>query len=211
MKILIFSGGKAPALELFKKELSDNNMLICVDCGANYLHKNNIIPDILLGDFDSISKESLNFFKSRGCSIITYPPEKDYTDSELALFEALKFNPSEITFLGCTGTRVDHMLGNLGLLDKCLKRGIKASIKDDNNKIILTNKSLKLIGKKGDIFSIHAYCDSINNLTIEGAKYPLNNYCLKLGDSITISNEFLDSDVYVRFSLGKALIIFSND
>ena len=64
------------------------------------------------------------------------------------------------------------------------------ALKDENNNIRLINTSTSLNGTVGQIFSVQSYGDEIIGLTIEGAKYPLNNYNLKIGQSITISNEF---------------------
>ncbi|WP_102400629.1 thiamine diphosphokinase [Haloimpatiens massiliensis] len=211
MNILIISGGKPPSTELLKKEVEKCDYIICADSGANCLYENGIFPNMILGDFDSIKYEVLNSFKNAKCKIVTFPREKDFTDSEMAIEEGIKIGGDNLILLGFTGSRMDHMLGNLGLLNKCLKKGVKAVIKDENNEICIFDKSFKIEGEKKSIFSLQAYCDEVENLTIEGGKYPLNNYNLKLGDSRTVSNEFLDGQVNVSFSKGKVLLILSKD
>lgn len=211
MKILIVSGGKNPSFKLLNEEVKNCDYLICVDSGANCLYKYNIIPDLLLGDFDSINKEAFEYFKNSNCKIDVYPKEKDFTDSELALETAIKMGANSIIMLGFTGSRIDHLLGNLGLLIKCLNNNIEAYIKDDNNVITLINKPCKFSGNKGDIISFQAYSDVVKHLTIKGAKYPLNNYDLGLGESLTISNEFNGNDVEVLFDKGRLLVILAKD
>jgi thiamine pyrophosphokinase len=211
MKAIIVSGGKAPSRNLIQAEQENSKFIICADSGANCMYEYGLIPDYLLGDFDSIDENAYNYFLSKECSRINYPPEKDCTDTELALYKAIELGADEIVFLGCTGSRIDHILGNLGLLKVCLKTGIRGYIKDDNSNIFITDKSCEIVGTKGNIFSVQAYCDVVRKLSITGAKYPLENYDLELGDPITISNEFMEGKVSLKFQSGILMIIFSKD
>jgi thiamine pyrophosphokinase len=211
MKVIIISGGNPPPQELLMKEITEDTFLIGADSGANCLYNYNIQPDLLVGDFDSIDKKVLDYFKKNNCIIDIYPTEKDYTDTEIAVKKALCMKPNEIVFLGCTGSRVDHLLGNIGMLKICLENGINASIKDENNNIRLIDASTSLKGTVGEIFSVQSYGDEIVGLTIEGAKYPLNDYNLKIGESITISNEFVTPQVELKFKTGMLMVILSSD
>lgn len=212
MKIVIVSGGTPPSYDLIKKELEDSTFLICADSGGNCLYEYNIIPNYVMGDFDSISKEALGFFENNGkCSIETYPKDKDFTDTELVLNKAIELGATEVVLLGCTGTRIDHLMGNIGMLLRCLHMNIKASIKDEHNHIHITDKPVRIKGEKGDTFSLQAYSEVVNSVNIIGAKYKLDNYDLILGDPRTISNEFLESEVEINFKSGVILIFYSRD
>jgi thiamine pyrophosphokinase len=211
MKTVIISGGKAPSLLLLKNELKDADILICADSGGNFLKDSDIIPDYLVGDFDSINDVTLEHFKNSGCKVLEYPKDKDFTDTELALELAVKVKSDSIVLLGCTGTRIDHMIGNLGLLRTCISEGIEAFIKDDNNSIMLADKSLKIKGKPGSTFSVQAFSEAVANLTIKGAKYTLDNHKLRIGDPRTISNQFLNEEVSLDFSSGLLMVLYCND
>ena len=211
MKVIIISGGKPPSKELLTQEVTKDTFIIAADSGGHCLYDYNIMPDLLLGDFDSIDKNILDYFKTSNCTIDIYPTEKDYTDTEIAIKKALSMKPDEILLLGCTGSRVDHLLGNIGMLKICMLNGVNAYIKDENNNIRLVDASTSLNGSVGEIFSLQAYGDEIIDLTIEGAKYPLNNYNLKIGESITISNEFARATVDLKFKSGTLMIILSSD
>lgn len=208
MKTIIVSGGTPPTYELLKEEVNNNSHLICADSGANCLYEYNIVPDLIVGDLDSINKDVLEYFKDKHVKIAEYPPEKDYTDTEIAIEIAIKSGAKEIVLLGSTGSRIDHMLGNLGLLLRCLRQGVPAIIRDECNTIMICDKSLTIKGVKGQTFSLQAYYNNLYNLTITGAKYPLKDFYLKVGDPITISNEFLDNEVTITFSKGIVLIIY---
>jgi thiamine pyrophosphokinase len=211
MKIVIVSGGKPPSKELLTKEIRSNAFLIAADSGANCLYEYNLLPNLLLGDFDSIDRKVLEYFEKNNCIIDIYPTEKDFTDTEIAVKKAISMKPNEIVLLGCTGSRVDHLLGNIGMLKICLKNGVNAYIVDENNVIRLSNATTSLNGVVGQIFSVQAYGDEVIGLTIEGAKYPLNNYNLKIGESVTISNEFVSNVVKLKFKAGTLMIILSCD
>lgn len=211
MKVIIISGGAPPSKELLTKEITRDTFLIGADSGANCLFHYDIKPDLLVGDFDSIDNEVLEYYKKNNCFIEVYPTEKDYTDTEIAVRRAIGMKPSEIVLLGCTGSRVDHLLGNIGMLKICMQNSVNSFIKDENNVIMLVNDSTVLSGTIGKIFSVQSYGDEIIGLTIEGAKYPLHNYNLKIGESITISNEFTCPQVKLKFTSGTLMIIRSTD
>ncbi|MBU3142129.1 thiamine diphosphokinase [Clostridium sp. CF012] len=211
MKVIIISGGNPPSLEFLLKEITEDTFLIGADSGANCLYDYNIEPDLLVGDFDSIDKVAFDYFKKGKCIIDIYPTEKDFTDTEIATQKALCMKPSEIVFLGCIGSRIDHLLGNIGMLKICMQNSVNAYIKDENNNIRLIDASTSLSGTVGQIFSVQAYGDEINGLTIEGAKYPLNNYNLKIGESITVSNEFAVPNVLIKFKTGTLMVILASD
>ena len=211
MKAVIICGGLRPSLSLIKSEIEESDLLICADSGANCLYEYNILPDYLVGDFDSIDEVVLKYFSNKECKIERFPRDKDFTDSQLAVKRAKEMGVEEIVLLGCSGSRLDHTLGNIGLLKECAEMNIKASLKDENNCLTITDKPIELVSRIGQIFSLQAYCDCVENLTIKGAKYKLNNYNLKLGDSRTISNEFLSNRVNIEFTSGLLLVILSND
>lgn len=211
MRVVIVSGGRAPSENILKRYTDEKSYIICADSGANCLYKYGIVPNIVLGDFDSINKEVLSYFINKKCKIAEYQAEKDFTDTEAAFNEALKCEPSEIIFLGCTGSRLDHALANLGLLNRCLSLNIKASIVDENNRITLHNKSFEVEGNLGETFSLQCFGETVKNLSILGAKYPLYNYDLSFGDPRTVSNEFLNGKASIQFDSGIIMLLRVND
>lgn len=200
MKIVLISGGEPPCKEILFEEIEDCDYIVCADSGANYLFENKITPNYLIGDFDSINTNVLEYFKNKGSKLERFPSEKDWTDTEIAINLAIKLGATNIVMLGCTGTRIDHLFGNLGLLKRCYNLGVIATLKDNHNEITFIKSGAKLNGKRGEIFSLQSLGDYIENLSIEGAKYPLFNHNLKTGDCLTISNEFLDGKVEIKFN-----------
>ena len=211
MKALIISGGKEPSKDLLFKQLEGADIIIGADKGCEVLHKYDIVPDYILGDFDSVNEDIITSMESRTKKKLKFKREKDYTDTEIAYNLAVEKGAKDIILLGATGTRYDHSLSNFGLMLRGLIKSINVKIIDDNNFIFLTDKPITLKGDNGDTISFQAYCDEVKNFNIFGAKYELNNFNLKLGDSITTSNEFLNQDIKITFDSGIIMVLYTND
>ena len=210
MNILIVSGGEEPSCELLNKISKKSDYIIGVDRGCNYLYKNNIKPQYIMGDFDSIDKKVLKFMKDKNVKFKEFNPEKDFTDTEEAFdFAISELKPTNIYLLGGTGKRLDHFIANLGLLKKSLEKNIKAYIIDDYNEIYLINKPQEITGDKGGYISFQGYNSIVKGFTIKNAKYELDNYDLSFGDPLTVSNEFLDKPIKLQFEKGIIIIIKS--
>ena len=212
MKCLIMSGGVKPKDEIIKQYADFCDLIIGVDKGCNYLYDLDIKPNYIVGDFDSSNIEVIEALEKRGSVKYKYKCEKDFTDSEEAFELAISSEVTEIYFLGATGQRFDHTLGNLGLLLKALKYNVRAEIIDDRNKILVGNSNTSIKNEKEyKYISFLAYNETIREFSIKKAKYELNKYNLEVGDSRTVSNEFISDEIEIELSNGNILIIFSKD
>ncbi|MGG7176034.1 thiamine diphosphokinase [Clostridium paraputrificum] len=211
MRSIVVTGGNPPSKELLIKYLKEDDFIVGVDKGCNILYEYNITPDLILGDFDSAKKDVIEEFKKRGSKILEFEPEKDFTDTDLGYIKAKENGADEILLFGATGTRVDHMLGNMGLLFKALREGIKLKIIDDNNFMYLVDKETTFKGEYGDIISFHSLTDVVKNINIKGAKYKLENYDMTMLEPRAICNEFLNEDITISFDSGIILVNFPRD
>ncbi|WP_426349292.1 thiamine diphosphokinase [Alloiococcus sp. CFN-8] len=211
MKVLIIGGGTAPSVELLKKEIQNCDYIICADKGGEYIRAIDKLPDMLLGDFDSLKEKLLEYYLNSGVRVERFPAKKDYTDTELCLQRALQLNPNEVVFLACTGSRLDHVFGNIGLLKELLDKDIQGYIKDDNNTIFLVKGDAEISGYPGKLVSFQAFSEIVKGLTIEGVSYPLNKFNLSSWSAYTVSNIFLSDKVKISFDSGILMIIFPKD
>ena len=153
-----------------------------------------------------------NYKKASDIKIITLNPEKDYTDTHMALKLAIDLNSNDITIVGAIGTRLDHTLANINILKEPLEKNIKTRIIDENNQIFLINRSVKI--KKDDNYkylSIIPLTTTVEGITLKGFKYLLNNYILNLGQSIGVSNEQQKEEATIELKKGILIVIFSKD
>ncbi len=215
MNCLIVTGGNVD-LNLLNNYYNSNkdSLVIAVDKGLESLYKLNIIPDHIVGDLDSVNATILKHYQNNPqITIHKYIPEKDYTDTDIALKLAIKLAASNITIIGATGTRIDHMLANIHVLTYALDSKIPCHILDSNNKIYLINDSAKLNKDEahGKYISLIPLTTSVEGLTLKGFKYPLNNYCLTIGKSLGISNEIIQDIATIDLKSGTLIVIESKD
>ena len=206
MRVVIVGGGDPPSKELLNQYINEESIIIAADGGANVLLKNEIHPDYLLGDFDSIDEKAYAETSNKS-KTIRFPKEKDYTDSHIAFNKAIELGATEIIFLGCTGKRIDHFFANLCILYEGLKKSVDCRIVDEYNEIYIIDKPTDIFGKKGDVFSLFSYIEDTYDLTIEGVKYKLKNFNLSQGDNLTVSNEFMEDKVSIIFSKGCLIVV----
>lgn len=212
MDCLIVCGGEKPDKNILLNYSKNCNFIIGVDKGCNYLAEYNIKADYVVGDFDSSDLSKVQLLIDYGAIADKYNEEKDCTDSEIAFQLAFEKKADKIMFLGATGKRFDHALGNLGLLKKALDKSVKAKIIDDRNKIFLIDKPCVIKNDfKFKYISFLAYNEQVKNFSISNAKYNISEYNLDIGDSRTVSNEFVGQDINVTFDNGIIIVIYSKD
>ena len=99
--------------------IKDNNFdcMLASDSGMEFFRRTGIVPDVIIGDFDSVNADTLDFFKKKNDIEWTkLNPMKDDTDTEAAIRLAIEKGAQSITLLGATGSRIDHVLANIELL-----------------------------------------------------------------------------------------------
>ena len=211
MKTLIISGGKVTK-RILKKALKNNSFdnIIAVDKGLEILDECKIQPNYIIGDFDSINKEIINKYNNK--NIIKLNPEKDFTDTHMAIKLALEIKSSYIVILGAIGTRIDHTIANIHVLKECMEQQIECKIINENNKIELINKQhILYLNNKYRYVSLIPLTTKVEGVTLKGFKYPLINATLKIGESIGISNEQIEKKAIIELKNGILILIQSKD
>lgn len=211
MRTLIISGGRFQenfAVSFLKKRQYD--YIIAVDRGAEYAEKLNLMPDVIVGDFDSYHGRCGRMFEN--AKIETYNPEKDNTDTEIAMRLAVK-RKNPIDIICATGGRIDHFLGNIHILKIADDNGIEAFMVDEGNKVFLESHSftMKKSEYEGKYVSFMPFCGTVTGMKLKGFKYTLDGYDLKPGLTRCISNEITDEEACIEFKDGCLIVINSSD
>ncbi len=217
---VILTGGYIE-VELVQDYLMTHDVLwvIAVDKGLMAAHSLSLPVDMIVGDFDSVDTEVLTGYKngafSKSPTIIKLQPEKDMTDTQVALEQGVEQygKQEEIVIFGATGTRMDHALANINLLMIPLCYGVKACILDRNNKIYLKRESFGLNRSNcyGDYVSLLPFTEEVIGLTLSGFRYPLDKYTLKQGSSLGVSNVLIEENASITFDTGILIVIESKD
>lgn len=188
--------------------------ILAADSGMNALYAAAVTPDIIIGDFDSADKKILAFFQqNKEIDFCTLNPEKDDTDTEFAIRESIRRGADSITIIGGTGTRLDHVLGNISLLGIGLEEGVRMELLDAHNRICMINHSVTLKKKEqyGNYLSLIPYNGNVTGVTLKGLKYPLHDYTMGGFNSLGISNEIVDDEASIELTSGQLLVIESRD
>lgn len=227
--VLIVSGGTleekfaGEVLEAFcqRRETDDAFFLIAVDRGLEFLYRHKrgcacggILPDMIVGDFDSIQPEVIDYYKRQThIPIREFHPVKDASDTEIAVRYAVELGCEELQILGATGTRLDHVMANIQTLAIPAARGIRAEIVDSHNRIrLLTGEThLRREDSCGKYFSLFPLGGEVRGLSIAGAKYPLSNHTLLPYDSLCVSNEIEGEEAVITFGSGMVILMETRD
>lgn len=217
MKIAVLAGGSwSPGWG--KKQLADVNFLVCADSGANAALLAGRIPDVLVGDLDSINPEVLMLCQEHQVVIEQYPPEKDQTDLELALQRAVhvmggsgeEIQAEEILVLGATGDRVDHFLGNLALALHYAQRGVRLRFKDPKQEVWVVLGRESVIGRVGQEVSLIALSAKAC-VSTQGFYYPLEHGILAQNSPRGISNVMMAEECVIEVHEGWVLAVMNEE
>jgi thiamine pyrophosphokinase len=211
MKAVILANGKRPPVNLIRKHIKGAGLIIAVDGGIKPLRLFGVIPDVLIGDFDSLSEEDMQYASNQRVKRIQLAREKDNTDTQAAMDYAIENDADEIVMMGATGSRIDHTYANILLLVRALKKNVKASIIDKKNILFVSDGDVLLNGRPGDVVSILPLTEGTVAGDSYGLKYPLKDLALPIHQPIGASNEMTQPKAGVRIKRGLALIVLSKD
>lgn len=192
------------------------DLIVAVDAGLESAKSLGLIPHVVVGDFDTVSSQVLEEYQ-RLPDIIweVHNPEKNETDTELAVHTAMNMGAGEITILGGTGGRMDHMLGNLQLMAACLKQGVSACLIDSQNKVYLLKegKTFRREELWGKYISFLPFTQKVHGITLKGFYYPLNQRNITMGEEagLCISNELSEDTGSISFTSGILICVESRD
>jgi len=208
MNVLIISGGKKVKKKIVYEYYKKTDYVICVDKGLEYAYEYNIKPNLIVGDMDSVDKNILKEYNKE--TIITFSKIKDFTDTELALKQAIQLKAQNIFLLCVTGNRLDHTLSNIKLLLKLKKNNIKGMIIDNDNTLMIINRHIKIDKQPNQVISLIPLNQCIS-VTTKGFLYPVINQDIDINWNIGISNKIIDSYGEITLKEGNLLVVISKE
>lgn len=230
MNAYIITGGDV-LLQNIKIELEDSDIVIAADSGYETAVKLKLPVDVLVGDMDSIKSDI-----PKGVETVRLPSEKDVTDTEAAVELALERGAETICIIGGIGTRVDHTLASLGILEGIeglfsaplgkrrkffglakqarYARKVYASLTNGYNRVRFIRNDSIIIPRSPYFKYLSLICadEFVKGVTIDGVKYPIKNTTLsRRSQYYTVSNEISGNCAFVSVRSGGIYIIESFD
>lgn len=204
MRALIVLGGDAPDRMLLLSCAGYADMKIAADRGLEAYMEAGIMPDILVGDMDSVSQEMLKNVQDT-VQVERLPVQKDDTDGVHALDTAIARGADQITILGALGGRMDHAMANLMLLVRAQRKGAYAEILDAHMRIVRVDGEITLTGAKGDTFSLLPLGEA-NGITLSGCQYHSEEeLAFDSGYPLGVSNVITEDDARITVKEGDLL------
>ena len=182
--------------------------LICADGGADAALAAGLRPDLVVGDMDSITPVMHARLLAEGVRLLQHPPEKDQTDMELAIEQALLYAPTRLTILGALGgARLDHTVGNLLLLAQPSLRDIDVRMETATSEALAVWRLRELSGAVGEYVSLLPLTPQVEGIHTAGLRYPLHGEALVQGFARGVSNELTADRATIRVASGCLLVL----
>ena len=193
--------------------VNQGNLLIAADGGARWLRENDLVPDYVIGDFDSLTAIELAQLEASDVQLQRHPVDKDETDLELALHFALEHKPEEILILAALGGRWDQSLANVCLLANPKWRAIPITLMDSSQRmnLIAPGHEYQIVGKPGDTVSLIPIGNTSSGVTTRGLQWSLHDEVLELGTTRGVSNVIVATEASVLIREGLLVCVVSNN
>ena len=215
MKMILVAGG-AVTPEFLKRYSDPDDRRTClvgIDAGVLRLEEAGLVPDVVIGDFDSVSPEERERIRKGYPQNLFLNPVKDDTDMEAAVRYAIEQRPEEILILGATGGRMDHTVTNLRLLVLFVEADLHAYLLDEHSRIRILKRSATLDKNElyGPYVSLLPVLETVRDITLRGFKYPLEQASLEPFSSLGVSNELEEETGEIIFSQGLLYLMETKD
>jgi thiamine pyrophosphokinase len=211
-RAVIFANGKLCDAKKIKNQIISSDFLLAVDGGHHHVKSLGLIPNLVIGDLDSIQKKELIQLQNLDVEILQFPPEKNETDLELALHEATTRGYLNLLLVAGLGGRLDQTLGNLSLLKAPFLVNSLIKLDDGYEEVWNLKKStnpegLQINGEIGDVVSLLSFGSVAKGIITEGLKYPLVGGSLLPYQTRGVSNEMIKSKAKVSLTDGELIVI----
>jgi thiamine pyrophosphokinase len=203
----IFVNGDLPHPQAVAALIAEDDFLIAADGGARHLLAMDRFPDLLIGDFDSLTTAEVDHLQANGTQVERHPTDKDWTDLELALEAALQRDFHHIKLAGALGSRIDHTLGNLFLLTHPKAAAVDLRLEDGSEELLLVKGEIILQGQPGDRVSLVPLDDSVEGVRTRNLQWPLEDETLYRHATRGISNLMTATAATISARTGALLCI----
>lgn len=202
--VLVLMGGELTAD--YRIVRSEWDRIIVADGGLRHLVVRNVLPDWVVGDFDSVAEEWMRRLPA-STKVERLPREKDVTDGELAVDRAMALRPRRIVLAGALGGRFDHALTNILLLARIADHGTETWATDGRQRIFLLRSEVTLEGEVGDTISIVPLWGDLEGVETQGLRWALVRERLGFATGRGVSNVITAPRVRVTCRNGLGLVI----
>jgi thiamine pyrophosphokinase len=196
---VIFAGGDLQG----RVQLPENALIICADCGYRHAKSLGLQPDVIVGDFDSCGE-----VLPEKCEILRHPPEKDETDTLLAVRAGRERGCREFHIYGAFGgARPEHSAANVQMLFGMALDGLNGTLYHGQSVFSVQVSGTVYYPAFRGFLSLFSLTDLCEGLTLRGVKYPLEDGVLRSSFPLGVSNEIVGERAEITLKSGALLVI----
>jgi len=204
----IFLNGSPDSPDLLRRVAGRADLVVAADGGARYALEAGVVPDLVVGDMDSLEEDLALEVERRGASLERHPVRKDKMDGHLAVLAARERGATTADLLCALGGRLGAFFAVTHILLGAERVGLHSSVVADRGRMFVVEAgSRKVEGASQDSISIFPMSGPAAGVTLEGMEYPLQNATLEPGDTLGFHNELIGTQARVSVGEGALLVV----
>ena len=212
MRAAIFLNGPPDSAGLLRRVAGRADLVIAADGGARYALETGVVPDLVVGDMDSLGEELVREVERRGASLERHPVRKDKMDGQLAVLAARERGATVADLLCAVGGRPAALFAVPHILLAAERIGLRSTVVADRGRMFVVEAGYRMVeGVQEDSISIFPLSGTAAGVTLEGMEYPLENASLEPGDTLGFHNELIGTEARVSVGEGAILVIHETE
>jgi thiamine pyrophosphokinase len=204
--VLVFGGGDELAA-VHAARLPAADLIVAADSGVDRARAVGLEVDVAIGDFDSVTAAGLVSVERSGARLVRHPMSKNETDLELAMLEAIAFEPEHIVVVAIDGGRIDHFLANVALLSDRRFAAVRIDAVMAAGELTVVHDERTITGRVGEVLSLLPVGGDAHGVRTRGLVYPLRGERLTVGSPRGVSNLFASASAAISVESGTVLAI----
>jgi thiamine pyrophosphokinase len=208
VRVAIFLNGAPDPEKVLRAVAGRADLVVAADGGARYALAAGIVPDLIVGDMDSLGKPLQRELEARGVELERHPTRKDKMDGHLAVFAAAERGATAAEFVCATGGKLGAVFAVPHILLAAERRGLTSNVVADWGGMFVVEAGFRIVkGAPGDSVSVFPLAGPATGVTEEGMDYPLTNATLEPGDTLGFHNELVGAEAKVSVEGGTLLVV----
>jgi thiamine pyrophosphokinase len=208
VRAAIFLNGSPNSPGLIRHVAGRANLVVAADGGARYALEAGVVPDLVVGDLDSLGGDLAREVERRGASLERHPVRKDKMDGHLAVLAVRERGATAADVLCAVGGRLGSLFAVPHILLAAERIGLRSTVVADRGRMFVIEAASRTVeGEPQDSVSIFPVSGPAAGVTLEGMEYPLQNATLEPGDTLGFHNELIGAQARVSVREGALLVV----
>jgi thiamine pyrophosphokinase len=212
VRAAIFLNGSPDSSDLLRSVAGRADLIVAADGGARFALEAGVVPDLVVGDMDSLGEDLALEVERRGAFLERHPVRKNKMDGHLAVLAARERGASAANLLCAVGGGLGALFAVPQILLAAERIGLRSTVVADRGRIFVIEAGSRTIqGDPQDSVSIFPLSGPATGVTLESMEYPLENASLEPGDTLGFHNELIGRKASVSVEEGALLVVHETE